>query len=467
MNLNGMSFKEVNWMPNVILPIIPETITVHLGTPESNAENVTVPFSQYIKNVASSEIYPTWPENALRANIYAIISFALNRIYTEWYPSRGYNFDITNSTQFDQAFVKDREIFDNINSIVDEIFNDYVVRQGNIEPLFTQFCNGTTSTCDGLSQWGSVTLANQGLFPYQILQRYYGDNINIVENAPVGFSTESYPGVPLKVGDTGNNVKIIQTELNRIAKNYPAIPVIQNENGIFGLDTESAVRKFQEIFSIAVTGQVDKSTWYAIKRYYTGVKKLSELAAEGITLEEASLPFETELSEGASGVSVRTLQYYLSIIAYFNGNLQPVPLTGNFDSGTIDAIRRFQTFYGLPSTGVVDTATWNVISRIYTETVASLPEGYQGSNAKLYPGYFLTVGMRNDNVKDLQGYLSLISQNINAIPNVSQTGYYGEQTENSVRVFQELYGIPVSGAVGPVTWYSIAREYDALNNQTE
>ena len=447
-----------------ILPFIPEDITVHLGAPGSTAENVTVPFADYIKNVASSEIYPTWPENALRANIYAIISFALNRIYTEWYPSRGYNFDITNSTAFDQAYVKDREVFENISNIVDEIFNDYVVRQGNIQPLFTQFCNGTTSTCNGLSQWGTVNLANEGLTPFSILQRYYGNDIGIVENAPVANVDEAYPNEPLRLGSAGNSVKIIQTELNRISQNYPAIPKIENENGIFGSDTEAAVRKFQEIFSLPQTGEVDKATWYSIKRYYTGVKGLSELASEGITLEEASIPFDTQIADGDSGIAVRTLQYYLSVIAYFNGNLEPVPLSGYFDSGTVDAVERFQRFYGLPETGVVDNATWNVISRIYIETVAALPQGYEGNNAKLYPGYFLTEGMRNENVRDLQTYISLISKNINEIPDVSVTGFFGEQTENAVSTIQRLYGIPVSGAVGPVTWYTIAREYDAFNN---
>lgn len=449
-------------MPEVLTPVIPENITVHLGPPDSAAENVTLPFSEYIKNVASSEIYPTWPEEALRANIYAIISFALNRIYTEWYPSRGYNFDITNTTQFDQAFVKDREVFENIGYIVDEIFNDYVVRQGTIQPLFTAFCNGTTSTCAGLSQWGTVDLANRGFTPFRILQNYYGDDIGIVEDAPVAYSAESYPGVPLTVGDSGNNVLILQRQLNRIARNYPAIPRIENPNGIFGLDTEAAVREFQSIFSLPVTGTVDKSTWYRIKRYYSGVKSLAELASEGISLEEATVPFDTELSSGSSGVPVRTLQYYLSIIAYFNGNLAPVPLNGQFDSGTVDAVERFQRFYGLPVTGIVDTATWNTISRIYTETVNALPAGYQGVNAKLYPGYFLTPGMRNQAVEDLQTYLSRIADIIPEIPKLPITGYYGEQTENAVTTFQQLYGIPVSGSVGPVTWYQIAREYDEL-----
>ena len=187
-------------MPELI-PVIPSNITVHLGPANSPAKNVTVPFVDYIKNVASSEIYPTWPENALRANIYAIISFALNRVYNEYYRSRGYDFDITNTTAIDQAYTENGEVFENISRIVDEIFNNYIVRQGSIEPLAAKFCNGTTSTCAGLSQWGTVDLANQGLTPFEILTRYYGNDIGIVENAPVEDVTESYPGAEFRIGD--------------------------------------------------------------------------------------------------------------------------------------------------------------------------------------------------------------------------------------------------------------------------
>lgn len=451
-------------MPEVLTPIIPEFITVHLGPPDSNAKNVTVPFIDYIKNVASSEIYPTWPENALRANIYAIISYALNRVYTEYYRTRGYDFDITNTTQFDQAFVPDREIFENIGYIVDDIFNDYVVRQGNIQPLFTAFCNGTTSTCAGLSQWGTVNLAEQGLTPFAILQNYYGEDIGIVENAPVGFTGESYPGVPLRVGDAGNNVRILQVQLNRIAQNYPAIPKIANTNGIFGTDTEAAVRKFQEVFNLNQTGEVDKSTWYRIKQYYNGVKSLADLVSEGVTIAETTVPFANEVSAGMSGIPVTTVQYYLSIIAYFNNTLEPVPRSGTFGPETVQAVERFQEFYGLPVTGVVDTATWNTITRIYTETVASLPEGYQGVNAKLYPGFFLSEGMRNQSVTDLQTYLARIAQNIPEIPEIPPTGYFGPQTRDAVLTFQRLFGLPQSGAVGPVTWATIANQYDAFVN---
>ncbi len=451
-------------MAEILYPIIPENITVHLGAPSQNAENVTVPFADYVKNVASSEIYPTWPEEALRANIYAIISYALNRIYTEWYPSRGYNFDITNTTQFDQAFVKDREVFENISLIVDDIFNDYVVRQGEIQPLFTAFCNGTTSQCSGLSQWGTVSLAEQGLTPFEILQNYYGNNIGIVENAPISNNVESYPGVPLRLGDAGNNVDIIQTQLNRISNNYPAIPKINDPEGIFGVETQNAVRTFQQVFNLNQTGEVDKSTWYRIKQYYNGVKGLAELSGEGVTISEAAVPFTNELSEGMSGIPVTTLQYYLSILAYFNGALQPVSRSGYFGPETVQAVERFQQFYGLTPNGIVDNNTWNAITKIYTDTVASLPEGYSGINAKLYPGYFLTKGQRGENVRDLQTYLNYIGEIIPELPTLPVTSYFGDQTEAAVKTFQQLYGLDISGAVGPVTWATIAKEYDYLIN---
>lgn len=452
-------------MPQANIPVIPEEITVHLGPPNSDAENVTVSFADYVKNAASSEIYPTWDESALRANIYAITTFALNRVYNEWYRSQGKDFDITNSTAFDQSFVKDRDIFLNISNIVDEIFNDYVVRDGSISPLFTQYCNGTTVTCDGLSQWGTVTLANQGLTPFEILKNYYGSDISIVENAPIEFIGESYPGSPLRVGDAGNDVKIIQTELNRISQNYPAIPKIREENGVFGLETELAVRKFQEIFNLTVTGVVDRATWYKIKRYYIGVKRLSDLVGEGVTLEEAELPFELSLSLGQRGPSVRTLQYYLSVIAYFNPNLNTVAIDGVFGEDTENAVKAFQSYYSLAPTGVVERTTWEKIDEVYRDTVRDIPSSVYGENAKLYPGYFLSIGMRGTDVENLQKYLSLIGRNYRDIDEIPVTGYFGEQTENAVRQFQALFDIRQTGTVGPLTWNSIAEQYDFLISQ--
>lgn len=313
-----------------VLPTIPENITVHLGRPDSNARNVTVPFIDYIKNVASSEIYPTWPENALRANIYAQVSFALNRIFTEWYRSKGYNFDITNSTSYDQAYTYGRDTFETTNRIVDELFNDYVVRQGSVEPLFTQFCNGTTVTCEGLSQWGTVSLAEQGYTPYQILQYYYGDDINIVQNAPVENALQSYPGAPLSRGDAGDNVRWIQTRLNRIGLNYPAIPKISPVNSTFDKATEDAVKAFQRIFNLTPDGIVGKGTWYKLNQIYNGVKRLAELDSEGLTLQEVSKQYPETLSAGQSGGAVRLIQYYLNTIGLSNSSIPPIAMDGIF-----------------------------------------------------------------------------------------------------------------------------------------
>ena len=241
---------------NANIPFIPETITVHLGPPNSDAPNVTVPFIDYVTNVASSEIYPTWPESAIRANIYAQISFALNRVYTEFYRARGYDFDITNSTASDQYFVNNRDYFENISEIASEIFNSYIVRQGSVEPLFAQYCDGVRVSCNGLSQWGSVELANQGYTPYEILQYYYGNDINIVRDAPIMNVSSSSPATPLRLGSGGNEVRTLQLRLNRISDNYPSIPKIASPDGVFSFDTENAVKRFQEIFGLTPDGIV-------------------------------------------------------------------------------------------------------------------------------------------------------------------------------------------------------------------
>ena len=442
-------------------PVIPETIRVHLGGPSSNAETVTVPFVDYIKNVVSSEIYPTWPEEAIRANVYAITTYALNRIYTEWYPSRGYDFDITNSTRYDQAFIPDRDVFENISRIVDELFNDYVVKQGTVNPFFTQFCNGTTSTCNGLSQWGTVTLAKEGLTPYEILTRYYGDDINIVTDAPVASLPESFTG-ELRLGDAGNEVEILQEQLNRIAQNYPAIPRIPSPGGYFDISTDKAVRAFQEIFNLEPTGVVDKATWYSIKRYYTGVKNLAELVSEGVSLQEAELPFITEFGLGTTGEEVRLIQYYLAVIGYIAGTIPLIKVDGVYGESTLNAVSAFQEFYGLEKTGIVDKQTYELLKDVYIEVVNNLPGSFYGEKAKLFPGYFLAEGMQNEDVEDLQTYLSFIADYYKGIPKIPITGYFGSQTRDAVTVFQRLFGITANGIVGANTWSAIAAQYDFL-----
>ena len=291
-----------------VLPYVPQRITVHLGSPSSNAANVTVNFSDYVKNVASSEIYPTWDESALRANILAITSFALNRVYTEFYRSRGYDFEITNNTAFDQAFVNGRSYFENVSRLVDELFNDYLRRPGFVEPLAAKFCNGTTVTCEGLSQWGSQNLARQGYTYDQILRSYYGD-VEIVTNAPVLGLMSSYPGTPLRNGSTGPNVVTLQVALNRISQNYPAIPKIPTADGIFGSRTQAAVTAFQRIFGLTPDGIVGPATWYEIVRLYTAVTRLSELRSQGQQFYAVNWSPPNALQTGSTAISAFSTVY--------------------------------------------------------------------------------------------------------------------------------------------------------------
>ncbi len=346
-------------MPPVI-PYIPQRITVHLGPPSSSAQNVTVSFIDYVKNVASSEIYPTWDEAALRANILAIVSFALNRVYTEFYRSRGYPFDITNSTAYDQFFVNGRSYFSNVSRIVDDLFNDYLRRPGFVEPLAAKFCNGTTVTCEGLSQWGSENLAQQGYTSTQILRSYYG-NVEIVNNAPIQGITSSYPGSPLRRGTTGPSVVTIQVELNRISQNYPAIPKIASVDGIFGAQTEAAVRKFQEIFNLTVDGVVGRATWYALVRYYIAVTRMAELRSQGQRFYANSWATTNPIQQGDRGVKVEHLQYMLSVLSEYIPEIPAVSVDGIFGAGTRAAVIAAQRRFNLPQTGIVNAVTWDEI----------------------------------------------------------------------------------------------------------
>ena len=369
-------------MPPVI-PYIPQRITVHLGPPNSDAENVTVSFVDYVKNVASSEIYPTWEESALRANILAIVSFALNRVYTEWYRSRGYDFDITNSTAYDQFFVNGRSYFDNVSRIVDDLFNDYLRRPNFVEPLAAKFCNGTTVTCEGLSQWGSQNLALQGYNSVQILRSYYG-NVEIVNNAPVAGIATSYPGSPIRRGATGPSVVTIQTELNRISQSYPAIPKIPSVDGIFGARTEAAVRKFQEIFGLDVDGIVGRATWYALVRIYVAVNSLAELRSQGQRFYANSWAVRDPIEYGDRGIKVEHLQYMLSVLSAYIPEIPNVAIDGIFGPATRAAVTAAQKRFGLPQTGVVNSATWDEIYDQYSgiETTSWRdPEDFPYTNA--------------------------------------------------------------------------------------
>ena len=377
---------------STVIPYIPEQITVHLGPPGSDAPNVTVPFIDYIKNVASSEVYPTWEVSALRANILAIVSFALNRIYLEYYRSRGYPFDITSTTAYDQRYVNGRSTFGSIDVLVDELFDDYIRRQGFIEPLAAKFCNGTTVTCDGMSQWGSQALARQGYDSVQILKTYYGDDVEIVQNVPSRELQPSYPGRLLRLGEVGTDVARVQFALNRVGRNYPAIPRIPAVDGIFGPQTEQAVRAFQSVFNLAVDGIVGPSTWYELRRLFVAVTRLAELRSEGLRLDVLEWEFPEILQEGDTGVRVEQLQFMLEVLAQFVDEIPHLAIDGIFGPRTRESVLSFQRWAGLEQTGQVGDVTWN---RLYDEyegvldvllAEGELPEIRQFPGADLGPG---------------------------------------------------------------------------------
>lgn len=436
-------------------PVVPNNITIHLGAPNEQAKDITIPFTEYIANVASSEIYPTWPENAIIANIYAIISFTLNRIYNEWYRSKGYNFDITSSPIYDQTYIENRSIYENIQNIVDEIFNNYVVKDNQIQPYFTKYCDGRKTTCDGLSQWGTVSLANAGKTPIEILRNYYGNDINIVYDAPVGGNTMGYPGYEIGTGSTGNPVLAIQRDLRRIKNNYPAIPEIKNRIGMYDKSTEDAVKKFQEIFGLPVTGIVNKATWYKIKYIYTSVKKLADLYSEGLTEDDVNFLY-TELTDyGSTGIGVEYFHYYLSNIAFFDKDIPYLPLGSVYDDNTVTMLKAFQKKNNLPVTGILSEIDWQVLKNTYDKILKDIPTEFKDYSADLFPSYFLSKGMQGEDVLRLQRYLLEICKKTRSIPGVRVTGEFDELTERSIKKIQRDLGIEENGIVGPIVWDTI------------
>ncbi|MEG2234295.1 MAG: peptidoglycan-binding protein [Oscillospiraceae bacterium] len=436
---------------------IPKTVTVHLGKPTASARNVTVSFSDYIKNVCCSEIYPTWPENAIRANIYCQISLVLNRIFTEWYRSKGYSFDITNSTGYDQYFVYGRNIFDNISKIVDDIFSTYIRKSNFVEPFYAEYCNGTTATCPGLKQWGTVTLANQGYSPLGILRYYYGNQVSLVQTNLVRGAVESYPGSALRLGSTGDEVRVIQNQLLRIRKNYPLIPSL-TADGVFGNSTRDAVIQFQKIFNLTADGVVGRATWYKISYIFVAVKKLAELTSEGITTPDIIYPEPVlTLRLGDTGAYVSLAQFFLNAAAEYYAQLDPVAVDGAFGSNTRVAVMEFQTLRGIKADGVVGRATWNEMYKVFyaymnSSTVKNPP----------YPGTALRVGSSGINVGTMQRYLNVISDFLTTINKLTIDSKFGNATKLSVQEYQKLFGLTTDGVIGANTWNSIVSVYGAL-----
>ena len=473
---------------------IPEYITVHLGAPSAWAQNVTVRFVDYIKNVASHEIYPTWPEQSLRANIYAQITFALNRVYTEWYVSRGYSFQITNSTAYDQYFVNGGNVFENVSKIVDSIFNEYFSIVNSNAPYFTQYCNGTTAKCNGLSQWGTVDLANNGKTALQILQYYYG-NDKILKRTPIiAGLVESYPGVAIRRTNRNSNVTIIQQQLNRISQNYPAIPKLIPVDGIFGPNTEASVKVFQRVFNLVQDGIVGRATWYKLSAIYTAVKRLGELDQEveqNIIVEDLNGnlngDYQLESLKHGSNCSyvdpeeiysvedltrypgyvlkknfvnkdVRRLKTMLAKISSLYEEIPEVNVDRDFDEKTKNAVIKFQKTFGLSQTGDVDINTWRNIVFVYL----SLDSGRNINTSDiLFPFPFeLKLGDNNGYVAVLKEYMNVLARNGYNIRILPIDNIFDSATERNVKSLQKVFDLRKTGVVDKVTWNKIASTYN-------
>ena len=453
-----------NCVPRVLdRVIIPKNITVHLGKPAASARNVTVSFRDYIANVASSEVYPTWPEQALRANIHCQISLALNRIYTEWYPSKGYTFNITNSTSYDQYYVHGRTVFDVMVRITDDIFNTYIRKIGTVNPYYAEYCDGKSVTCPGLKQWGTVTLANQGRSALSILKYYYGSNIEIIRTNNIQSIPQSYPGSPLRQGSTGAAVFTLQRQLNRITKDYPFLGLL-TVDGIFGRKMTETVKKFQKQFNLTADGVVGRSTWYKISYIYVSVKDLAELTSEGETfsgtLPDSSWNFGSSvLKQGSTGSEVEQVQFWLSTLAQYESSIPSVTVDGVYGSGTAAAVRAFQRLYGLTVDGIVGLTTW---TELYDQ-FRSIQSDNGTPNA--YPGTALRQGSSGQNVRLVQFWLKIARTVYSSLNNVTVDGIFGSSTAAAVRRFQTYFGLTSDGVVGRTTWNKLYEVYNDIANR--
>jgi len=365
------SFSDSAPMANEVA--IPTYITVHLGAPSANARNVRVPFKEYLKNVTSSEIYPTWTRAAMEANVLAITSFALNRIYTTWYRSRGRNFDITNNTQFDQMYIPGREIFQPVIDVVDDVFNNFLRRAGRREPYLSSYCNGTTSTCAGMSQWGSENMGRQGRSAIEILRHFFPNDIQIVQSTNFTDQVGSYPGEALRQGSRGDNVRLMQQYLNRISGNW-FMPAAGRADGIFGPLTHASVVAFQGIFNLTQDGVIGRRTWYEITRIYVAAMELAELTSQGERIGVKEPPPTSTLRLNARGSDVVELQFLLGYASLFYEELPYVIQSSVFRPDTLDAVQAFQRAFGLNPDGVVGSRTWRMLYDVFYAIQKNIPK---------------------------------------------------------------------------------------------
>ena len=413
----------------------------------------------YFVPTSSVPCCPTWPEQALRANILAQISLTLNRIYTEWYPSRGYSFNITGSPGYDQAYVEGRTVYAVMERLTAELFSTFVRRSGDAEPYFTEYCDGKLVTCAGMKQWGTVDRANEGMSALQILRYYYGDRVQLATTSNLADIPESYPGSPLRPGSTGTAVSILQKQLSRIGKDYPAFgkPAL---TGTFDDATEASVRAFQKYFSLTVDGIVGRSTWYKISYIYVSVKDLAELTSEGEEFDavvSGGVWPGVVLRQGSTGVHVEQVQFWLLGLSQFDSGIPAVAVDGSYGASTAAAVRAFQQQAGLTADGVVGRLTWEALYAAWVDAMSDV-----GGTA--WPGTVLRQGAKGNDVRTVQFWLLVAAGNYSALPAVAVDGSFGPSTLAAVTAFQEYFGLTADGAVGRATWNKLKEVGIAVAN---
>jgi len=454
---------DIRVLPHVF---IPNFVTVHLGRPTVAAQTVRVPFIEYVKNVASHEIFDVWPEQAIVANVYCIVSLTLNRIFTEFYRKRGQNFDITNHTSMDQMYVHHGTIGSRISNIVDRIFTNYLAQVGHLEPFLALYNDGVVANIPGrLSQWGSFYDArDRGMSAWQIIQKYYRQNLELRDCDKFTGPLESWPGSSLSIGSRGNAVATMQRYLNRVLGRYTDV-IINPVDGIFGESTQRSVRLFQQIYNLPQTGIIDRATWYQIGRIYGIEKALWEMNSEGVRIGIGTTPPSVIIREGATGRHVTELQFLLDFIGMYYEEIPFVADTSRFERLTTAAVRAFQTRFGLTVDGVVGPNTWRRLYEIYwgivnnTPSPTPTPPPQNPPGMPAYPGSPIRLGATGDAVLRIQRALNRIATAVPSVPTVPEDGIYGEVTRNSIMAFQRIFGLSIDGVVGPITWDRLFREY--------
>ncbi len=443
---------------------IPEFIIVHIGCPGDDGEVLAVPFIDYIKNVSCSSVYPTWSREAICANVHSIISFTLNRIYTDWYKSKGYGFDITSSSEDDQMYVKGRNLFRNVCDIVDEIFYTCIRVNGFSQPFLAKCYNFSNCSGRSLSRWGSFDLAEDGFGALDILKKYYGDNIELVNVDDVGGIINRNPQRNLSVGSVGDDVRFIQKALNTIAKQYVGISKILNEDGIFGENTRRAVRDFQRIFNLDADGIVGVKTWNKISLLYALIKKIFDNSNNIEEIIRNAFPMEL----GSKGEDVKNIQKSLNFIFKKYGSFDKLDEDGYFGEKTRDAVKEFQKRFGLVVDGIVGKDTIDRIKYVeknindlsmFVPNVSDDNEEFIEDIKQLKDDFRLILsleeieipmkfGDQGENVKSLQRELNNLSKYYGFLEKLDEDGIFGPKTKETILKFQKRFGLNVDGIFG-------------------